>query len=196
MPEWRSKRGLYIHQSGCGAGPDEICTCAPPYPKLKEEHQVTEATRFIHFHNRERTGIAEVIDHGSDRPLHWMSVVLDDGERSSLNPALNSIRAASLEEIQAFNAKRFQVVVRLATQDDLSRTNANATIIDGAGAIEVNGTLVCITDEYGSAAWTHETLLKDLSWDTPISHHIGSTPLELVMDVASRLVYAMRPTHA
>lgn len=33
---WTAKRGKYIHQRGCGAGPDEPCTCEPPYPKPKE----------------------------------------------------------------------------------------------------------------------------------------------------------------
>ena len=33
---WTAKRGRYVHQRGCGAGPDEQCSCEPPFPKPKE----------------------------------------------------------------------------------------------------------------------------------------------------------------
>lgn len=30
---WKAKKGKYVHQLGCGAGPDEPCTCyTVPYP--------------------------------------------------------------------------------------------------------------------------------------------------------------------
>ncbi len=32
-PDWQAKKGKYIHERGCGAGPDEPCTCEPPYPR-------------------------------------------------------------------------------------------------------------------------------------------------------------------
>ena len=44
------------------------------------------------------------------------------------------------------------VTFRMATREEIERTEANASV-DEAGAIEVNGRLVAITDEYGTAAW-------------------------------------------
>lgn len=32
---WTAKQGMYMHEDGCGAGPDGCCTCEPPYPLPK-----------------------------------------------------------------------------------------------------------------------------------------------------------------
>jgi hypothetical protein len=45
------------------------------------------------------------------------------------------------------------VTFRLATQDELERCNVadKANLVDGAGAVLVNGQVVGLTDEYGTA---------------------------------------------
>jgi hypothetical protein len=47
------------------------------------------------------------------------------------------------------------VTFRLATQDELERCNVvdEANLVDGAGAVLVNGQLVGLTDEYGTAVY-------------------------------------------
>lgn len=35
--EWAAKKGRYVHEAGCGAGPDEPCTCESPYPRVKRK---------------------------------------------------------------------------------------------------------------------------------------------------------------
>ncbi|HEY6888807.1 MAG TPA: hypothetical protein VI300_13535 [Solirubrobacter sp.] len=44
------------------------------------------------------------------------------------------------------------IAFRAATAEEIQRTGANASV-DEAGAITVDGRLVAITDEYGTAAW-------------------------------------------
>jgi hypothetical protein len=59
----------------------------------------------------------------------------------------------------------FSILVREATDAEIQKCEANASTEDGAAAIYVDGDLVAVTDEYGTAylcAGSNATPTKDI----------------------------------